>query len=227
MGKNKNQHSFSQRWAIWTVYGMKCFKCSKPLNFLDCQIVRLLPESGNKALLASLIQEHGLAGDFSAKGDENLLPACRACRKTSPDALFKSAALARNWFKLIRLNAEKALAKIKLIDSEPMLESGLKQLIEKLEQGQLSPEDAEKILKPFLESSEGKSRSPIELRLSDAICYRFSETELVRVPLSELRYQKFVDGMVESGDWKRKSVERIQEGPGFGEGGLRRRKGGA
>lgn len=219
MGKRKSRFSSSQRWAIWTIFGMKCFKCKRPVEFDQCEIGRVIPESISKIVISALAKEYALGSDFSVNDLNNLVPMCRTCSKAR--GLQPSSVMA-SWFDLIRVKLPQVEAKVRLIDGDQSAETLLKLLVEKLESGDISPEDVEKVVKPFLESVEGKPKSTVELRLSDSIHLFFSEHELRRQPLAEIRYQKFVDGMVESGDWRKRKAEIIREGPTFGEGRPRR-----
>jgi hypothetical protein len=224
--KRKSQFSYSQRWAIWTGYGMKCFKCHKPVEFDHCQIARVVPESVSKIVLSSLVRDYGLAADFSVDDLANLAPVCRACNKGKANTVFRSSAIMQSWFEQIRVKVPQVEAKIRLIDGDHTAESLLKLLVEKVERGDIKPEDVERVLKPFLDRVEGKPRNTVELRLSDSVRLSFSEAGLRMQPVTEIRYQKFVEGMVESGDWRRKSPEVIREGPTFGEGRSRKVRGG-
>jgi hypothetical protein len=227
MGKRKSQVSSSQRWAIWTVYGMKCFKCRRPVEFDQCEIARVIPESVSKVVLASLAKDYDLGKDFSVNDSGNLLPFCRACNKGKANTSFRSSTVMQSWFELIRVKAPQVDAKIRLIDGDQTAESCLKLMVEKLERQDISPEDVERVLKPFLQSVEGKPKAIVELRLSDSVRLFFSEEGLRMQPVAEIRYQKFVEGMVESGDWRKRSAEVIREGPAFGEGHARKHRGGA
>lgn len=226
MGKGrKNQFSEAQRWAIWTAYGMKCFKCSKPLDFDKCEIARVIPDSVSKIVLGSLVKDYELGSDFTVNSMGNLLPACRPCSKGKANAMQGKSSSMESWFKLIRTKIPLVEGKIRSIDG--VSESLLKTLVEKLERGSISPEDVEKVLKPFLESVEGKPKGTVELRLSESVRCFLSESGLRMQPVSEIRYQKFVEGMVEGGDWKRKSPDQVRDGERFGEGRPRRPAGGA
>ncbi len=225
MGKRKNSLlPLSLRWAIWTVYGMKCFKCRKAIDFEHCEITKLIPDSLSKIVLQSIVKEHELGSEFNVNENQNLLPACRSCHKQGKSpAAFKQLQL-KSFFELIRSKLPQVEAKMRLIDGDSSKEGVLKELLEKAERGEIKPEDVEK-LKSFLESVEGKPRAAIELRINDSVRFNYSSEGALRLqPLSEIRYQKFVEGMVESGDWKRKSPEQIRDGERFHEG--RRPKGG-
>ena len=196
---------------------MRCFKCNKAVEFDQCEITRVIPESVSKIVLASLAKDYELGNDFSLNDPGNLVPVCRACNKGKANAGMPPSAVMQSWFKLIRVKAPMVDSKIRLIDGDHAAESSLRLLVEKLERKDISPEDVERVLKPFIQFTEGKPGSTVELRLSDSVRLFFSEAGLRMQPVAEIRYQKFVEGMVESGDWRKKPAEVICEGPSFGE----------
>lgn len=197
---------------------MKCFRCRQLLEFDKCVICRLIPESTTKIVLKTLIKEYELGNEFSTDSIENLIPCCRPCSKDKAARTFRHSPSLKSWFEMIRSALPQIEAKIKLIDGEQSAEAALRLIAEKLERGELRTEDLEKVVKPFLELAEGRPKDTVELRLSDTVRLFYSVEGLRMQPVSEIRYEKFVDGMLESGEWKRRSPEQIREGPKFGEG---------
>lgn len=206
---------------------MKCFKCKRPVEFDRLYVSKVIPESVSKIVLSSLVKDYGLGSDFSASSAENLIPVCPACYKSKSGSLLPPSSSLKSWFEQIRVKLASVDARVNRIDGSKENSERLRLVIEKLEAGKISPEEVERIVRPFLESVEGKPNSPIEIRLSDSVRLSFSESGLAMQAVTEIRYQKFVEGMVESGDWRRKSSEQIREGPRFGEGRTRRPKSGA
>lgn len=223
MGKNSKQNfSSSQCWAIWTVYGMKCFWCKKQLEFAECKIDHVIPKTVSKIVLSSIIKEYNLGSDFSASGYENWVPSCSPCLRARAKGAYRPTPALPGLFKLIRINLPKIEAKVDQIERNQSIEAQLREIVQKLESGEVSQEYAEQVIGPFLRSIEGTPNGTVEFRLSESVRLFSSPDGLRMQPISEIRYQKFVEGMVESGDWKRKSTEQIREGPTFGEGRPRR-----
>jgi hypothetical protein len=218
VAKHKGKFTSSQRWAIWTVYGMKCFWCKKALEFADCEVCRVIPESVSKIVLASLVKDYKLGADFSIDEYNNLVASCRSCNKSKSKGAFRPSPALPGWFEAIRKNAERVVVKIQRIDGDQATEASLRQLVEMLERGEISHDDAEKIVAPFLAAVEGKPKASVEFRLSPKVCLSYSPDGLHLHSASEMRYQKMVENIVESGDWKKRSPERLREGPRFGEG---------
>jgi hypothetical protein len=227
MSKQKSKFSDSQRWAIWTAYGMKCAWCKKMLDFTEVEIDCVIPKSVSKIVLNSILKDYELGQDFSMNSLSNWVPACFKCVKSRAKGAFRPVPTLPGLFKLIRNSEQMIDAKIKLIEQQQPIESMLKQLVEKLERGEISREDAESIVAPFLRAVEGAPKTGIEFRLSPIVRLTFSE-EGVRVqPAAEIRYEKFVDGMVEGGAWKKKSFDQVRDGETFREGRSRRPGSGA
>ena len=179
---------------------MKCFRCRKPISFDNCEIARLIPENVTKIVLSSIAKEYDLGSEFNLDGLQNLIPSCRNCKKDRAYKSFRHSAELKSWFEAVREKSEKIDAKIRLIDSEHS--EKLKIISEKLERGSVSPEDLERVLRPFIESVETKPRTNLELHLSDSVRLVYAAEGLKMQAASEIRYQKFVVGMVEGGDWR-------------------------
>ncbi len=227
MSNHKRKFSDSQRWAIWTVYGMKCFWCKKALEFASCEIDNIIPKATTKIVLKSLAKEYDLGADFSLTGYGNWVPGCRPCIEERSKTAFRPTQVLPGLFKIIRINIPLVEAKVRQIECEQSREALLKQLVEKIEKGEINPEFVKEIIEPFLSGVEVASKTNVEFRLSKSVRLFFSEEGLRMQPPSEIRYEKFVEGLVESSDWKTLSPERIKEGPIFGEGRRRRPGGGA
>lgn len=218
MSKQKSRFTDSQRWAIWTAYAMKCVWCKKSLDFTEMQVDSVIPKTVSKIILSSMLKDYELAQDFSTNSLANWVSACFKCAKTRARGVFRPVPALPQLFKLIKNNEGLIEAKIRLIDQEPSIESMLKKLVEKLERGEISREDAEAIVAPFLRAVEGSPKAAIEFRLSPIVRLSFSEGGVRVQPPAEIRYEKFVDGIVEGGAWKKKSVEQIRDAEEFREG---------
>ena len=227
MSKQKSKFSDSQRWAIWTAYGMKCAWCKKLLDFTEVDIDFVIPRSVSKIVLNSILKDYELGQDFSMNSLSNWVPACFKCVKSRSKGAFRPVPGLPGLFKLIRNSEQMIEAKIKLIEQQQPVESMLKQLVQKLERGEISREDAESIVAPFLRAVEGAPKTGVEFRLSPIVRLTFSEEGVKVQPPAEIRYEKFVDGMVEGGAWKKKSFDQVRDGEIFREGRSRRPGSGA
>lgn len=201
---------------------MKCFWCAKPLEFASCHIDHVIPVSSTKIVLKSLVKDYDLNANFSTSDCENLVPACGECVKNRGGKPFRAAQVLPGFLKLMRVNLPLVEGKVRLIEGAPSTEGLLKQLMERIERGEISPEFVQDVVEPFLESVEGGAKSSLEFRLSESVRMFRSQESWRLIPISELRYEKMVDGLIESSEWKKPAPEQIREGPSFGEG--RRRK---
>lgn len=201
---------------------MQCFWCKKVLEFDSCEIDLVVPGATSKIVLKSMVKEYDLDADFSLNGAGNLVPACELCVNARAKAAFKPTQVLPSWVKIMRINSPLVEANVRQIEGEPSRVALLRQLVEKLERGEITPEVLKEVVEPFMDAVEA-SRIAAEFRLSDSVRLSFNKEGWRMQPLSEIRYEKLVDGIVESGEWKKRSaVERVNEGPEFGEGRKRR-----
>lgn len=222
MSKQKSRYSDSQRWAIWTAYGMKCAWCKKALDFTEAEIDSVIPKSVSKIVLNSIVKDYALGQDFSINSTGNWVSACAKCAKARAKGAFRPVPAMAGIFQMIRNSQQLIDGKLRLIEQQQPIEQMLKQLVEKLERGEISKEDAEALVVPFLQAVEGAPKNAIEFRLSPIVRLTFSEAGVRVQPAAEIRYEKFVDGIVEGGEWKKKSLEQMREGESFREGRPRR-----
>lgn len=220
MSKQKHYISDSQKWAIWTVYSMKCFWCKNPLEFSSCRIDCVVPLTTSKIVLRGLVKDFNLGDGFSLSSYENYVAACEACVSTRAKAKFKPTQIP---FKLIRETSPFIEAKVTRINAEPSGDRLLRQLVEKLERGEITPETLKSIVEPFLNAVEGSPKTVLEFRLNKSIRLLFNQEGVRMQPLSEIRYENLVDGLVESTEWMEHPSEQINDGPTFGEGRKRKR----
>ena len=225
--KNKDRFSSSQVWAIWTAYGMKCFWCKKVLDFTECEVDHVIPKSTSKIVLNSLIKDNNLGADFALSSCANWVAACGPCSKKRAKGQLKLASDLPSWFNIIRNKIPLVEGKIRQIDGDQTLKLQLQELVAKVEKGEVSREFAERVAGPFLRSVEGSPNSNVEFRLGKTTRLFYGPEGLRLQPPSEIQYEKFVDRMVEGGEWKKKGVEQLREGPRFGEGRPRRPGSGA
>lgn len=198
---------------------MKCFWCRNPLEFSSCRIDCVVPLTTSKIVLRGLVKDFDLGDDFSLSSYENYVAACEACASARAKAKFKPTQIP---FKLIRANSPFIEEKVSRINAEPSAERLLRQLVERLERGEITPETLKNIAEPFLNAVEGSPKTVLEFRLNKSIRLLLNQEGLRMQPLSEIRYEKLVDGIIDSSEWKERPSEQINDGPTFGEGRKRR-----
>ncbi len=91
---------YAIRYALWRAYEMKCFYCSRPVEFADLTIDHILPRNlaENSNELARILDDYGIIStfpSFSIEGLSNQVPAHGpSCNLPKSDAVFpKHAAL--------------------------------------------------------------------------------------------------------------------------------------
>jgi len=73
------RRDYAYRYALWRAYGMKCFYCNRPVDFVHVTIDHVLPQSleADPILLSGIEQAYDIKEnfpDFSLDGLTNLVP---------------------------------------------------------------------------------------------------------------------------------------------------------
>ncbi len=109
---SKKRFSASERWAVYSVHGDKCYLNGEPLTLLTMEIDHIIPESllADQNRLQSVLREYGLANDFDLNSYENWLPSCSACNRTKRDAVFECTLIVQSHLVRAKHKAEQARA---------------------------------------------------------------------------------------------------------------------
>lgn len=67
------------RFALWEVWGSKCYWCSKPVEFSIAQIDHIIPKDVSEARLCEFRRAYDLPHDFDIHDPQNLAPICTLC----------------------------------------------------------------------------------------------------------------------------------------------------
>src|SRR5437879_1794866 len=64
---NKHKFTIAEHFALWRVYGQKCFYCQQPLAFTEVTIDHIIPEhiADDAEQLQAIKIQYGLDVDFS------------------------------------------------------------------------------------------------------------------------------------------------------------------
>jgi hypothetical protein len=89
----KYRFSGEQQYALWRVYGKKCFYCQELLTFEEVTIDHVLPESilDNTEKLTTIKTEYGLGDEFLINDYCNWVPAHSHCNRRKGAALYRHA----------------------------------------------------------------------------------------------------------------------------------------
>jgi len=89
----KYRFTTEQRFAIWRVYGEKCFYCEQPLAFTDITIDHIIPEHilDDPQQLEAIKIEYGLDADFSINDYCNWVPAHQHCNRRKGTAIYSAS----------------------------------------------------------------------------------------------------------------------------------------
>lgn len=102
----KKAFSATERLAVYTAHGEKCYLCTKPIDLKTMQVDHIIPDSleGTAGLVEVLIQL-GLPSTFNLQSYENWLPACGPCNNLKKDQVFEPVPIV---LVLLKKAAEKA-----------------------------------------------------------------------------------------------------------------------
>ncbi len=86
----KFRFTIEQQFAIWRVYGKKCFYCEQPLPFKEVTIDHIIPEHilADPEKLQAIKIEYGLNADFSINDYCNWVPAHFHCNRDKGTAIY-------------------------------------------------------------------------------------------------------------------------------------------
>jgi len=86
----KYRFTIEQRFAIWRVYGKKCFYCEHPLTFKEVTIDHIIPEFilDDAEKLQVIKNQYGLNTDFSINDYCNWVPAHFHCNRDKGTAIY-------------------------------------------------------------------------------------------------------------------------------------------
>jgi hypothetical protein len=89
----KKKFTNEQRFAIWSVYGKKCFHCEEPLALKEVNIDHLIPERllDDPEKLQAIKIEYGLSPDFSINDYCNWVPAHPHCNRSKGTTVYPAS----------------------------------------------------------------------------------------------------------------------------------------
>jgi hypothetical protein len=78
---SKHKFTPSQRHAVFTVHGERCYMCGIVLNLKTMEVDHVIPESllNAREKLAQVLRDLGRPEDFNLNSFANWMPACRPC----------------------------------------------------------------------------------------------------------------------------------------------------
>jgi hypothetical protein len=108
----KRQFSDAERYAVYTVYGEKCYMCGEPIDLLTMEVDPVIPETllNDPTRLATILSEYGLPADFNLQSFANWLPACRPCNNRKCSRVFNTTPRIQLELQIIAEKGPKAAA---------------------------------------------------------------------------------------------------------------------
>lgn len=93
----KYKFTQSERHAVYTTHGEKCYTCGRALTMKTVQIDHVVPESlaDDPEALAAALEQLGLEQDFDLNSYENWMPACEPCNKDKRQMVWRGSLLAQ------------------------------------------------------------------------------------------------------------------------------------
>ncbi len=104
--------SDSERYAVYTVHGERCYMCRKPVDLSSMQVDHVIPEHllDKPENLAGILNAFGLSEDFDLNSYANWLPACGPCNNRKRGMKFNPTPLIQVELQIAAEKADKAAA---------------------------------------------------------------------------------------------------------------------
>src|SRR5262249_14115538 len=101
----------SERWAVFTTHGGRCWLCGEPVNFAEMEVDHILPEFlKDQSTLDKALTAFGLPSNFGLNSFENWLPAHRRCNGVKGNHVFRPTPIIQVWIDRAREKAPAARA---------------------------------------------------------------------------------------------------------------------
>jgi hypothetical protein len=169
----------SEKYAIYTVHGERCYLCRRPIDLDAMQVDHVIPESllcdsdALNAALASL----GRTAEFNLNSFANWMPSCVPCNIKKSDAVFDPSLLVQTSLQQAARLADRAAALASEVVSNQQVSKLLNLLMRKHEQNDLPQSTIEK-LAIFHMQHRNQESAATPIRLSEdhaiALMIRFS-----------------------------------------------------
>ncbi|MGO8748791.1 MAG: HNH endonuclease [Thermoguttaceae bacterium] len=144
-----SKHTFTptERYAVFTVHGEKCYLCNKPVDLTTMEVDHVIPESlmDDPASLADVLVALGRPPNFDLNSYANWMPACRPCNIKKRDAVFEPSLIVQITLQRAADKAAQARAFAEHILNEKKLSSALNTLEQFSEAGGLPASAVETI----------------------------------------------------------------------------------
>ena len=149
---SQKEFSDSERYAVYTVHGERCYMCREPVDLSSMQVDHVIPEHllDEPEKLASILKAFGLPEDFDLNSYANWLPACGPCNNRKRGRVFNPTPLIQNELQIAAEKAGKAAALASETVSTQKVSRALNTLLRTHEAGGLANIIVEK-LRPLVE----------------------------------------------------------------------------
>lgn len=106
----KHRFTQSERHAVYSVHGAKCYICGAALTMKTVEIDHVIPESllDDPDQLAAVLEALGRPDDFDLNSYENWMPACRPCNLTKSNTPWEPSGFVQLTLQSAAAKAEKA-----------------------------------------------------------------------------------------------------------------------
>ncbi len=175
----KYNFSSSERYAVYTVHGEKCYLCRKPIDLDSMQVDHLIPESLllDPVALAGALALLGRPTDFDLNSFANWMPACVPCNMQKSDAVFDPSLLIQNSLQQAARLANRAAKLASDVVSNQQVSRLLNLLMRMQEQNSLPPSAIEKLAIFHIQHRNHESAAtPIRLSQDHAIALKIRFT---------------------------------------------------
>lgn len=144
----KYRFSTEQRFALWRVYGRKCFYCGQPILFQEITVDHVLPEHllDKPEELLKIRMDYGLGSDFSINDYCNWVPSHAHCNREKGTAIYQRTPALIKVLETVKRKAQRAKAEEERIISNLKKGDLLGRLGIALEKGIVAKDEVSRVL---------------------------------------------------------------------------------
>jgi 5-methylcytosine-specific restriction endonuclease McrA len=149
----KRPITYTQRYAVYTTHGEKCYLCTKPIDFASTEVDHIIPEDLLNApqRLGEVLKLFGLPLSFDLHSFENWLPACRPCNNHKRSTLFDATPIVQIQLQRARDKAAETRKFADEVKKDNKLDRAVNLIVVRMEDGTLSKSILEPLAKHFAE----------------------------------------------------------------------------
>ena len=147
----KKSITYSQRYAVYTTHGERCYLCTKPIDFTSAEVDHIIPEEllNTPQQLEKVLNLFGLPPAFDLHSFENWMPACRHCNNNKRSTIFDATPIVQIQIQRARDKAAETRKLAGDVKNDNKIDRALNLIVVGMEDGTLSKAILEPLAKYF------------------------------------------------------------------------------